>query len=70
MTLCRYAECRCAECCDLFIVSLNVIMPSVVAPLNVKLSINYSQGNIKLYHIFYCYAGVFMLRVSFFLLLC
>ncbi len=62
MTLCNYAECRCAECHDLCIVMLNVIMPSVVmfsdlAPLNVILGINYSQGNFKLYPIFYCYAG-------------
>ncbi len=29
MTLCHYAEWRCAECRDLFIVMLNVIMLSV-----------------------------------------
>jgi hypothetical protein len=52
----------CAECSDLFIVMLNVVMPSVVmlsvvAPLNVTISINYSQCNIKLCQKFYCYAG-------------
>jgi hypothetical protein len=30
MTLCRYAVCHCAECSELFIVMLNVIMLSVM----------------------------------------
>jgi len=34
MTLCHFAECRCAVCHDLFIVKLNVIMLSAVAPFN------------------------------------
>ena len=29
-TLCHYAECHYTECCVLFIVKLNVIMPSVL----------------------------------------
>jgi hypothetical protein len=50
--LCRYAKCHCAEFRDLFIVmlnvfSLNVIMQSVVAPINllsrVKMCCTYLQ---------------------------
>ncbi len=39
MTLFNYAECCCAECRDLFIVILNVIVPSVIMLNVLRLSV-------------------------------